>query len=105
MGRGLSEGGSGEHLEDVGPRDAQSCCRLLTFLWGDVVNSDGASSGWGRELLGLERAERGGRASGNTGTGKGNNLLKVIPGPLAEPGIKSRCAELVLRLRSRLWLH
>lgn len=34
VGRGLSEGGSGEHLEDVGPRDAQSCCCLLTFLWG-----------------------------------------------------------------------
>lgn len=100
-GGGSVRGVSGEHLEDVGPRDAQSCCHLLTFL-GDVVNS--VSLGWARALLGLGRDERG-RASRNTGTGKGNNLLRVIPGPVAEPGIKSRCAELVLGLCSCMWLH
>lgn len=65
---------------------------------------DFVSLGWGRASLGLERAERG-RASRNTGAGKGNNLLKVIPGPVAQPGIKSRCAESVLRLYSCVWLH
>lgn len=93
-------GVSSEHLEDPGMLRAAAvcspfcgeCCKLGVFL------------GLGRASLGLGRAERG-RASGNTSTGKGNNLLKVIPGPVAEPGIKSRCAELVLRSYSRMWLH
>lgn len=44
-------------------------------------------------LLGLGRVDL-----GNKGKEKGNSFPKVIPGPAAEPGIQSRCAELALGL-------
>lgn len=56
-----------------------------------------------RAWPGLERADSE-SPSGNTSTEKGNNLPKVIAGPAAEPGIKSRCAELVLGLYSHTWV-
>lgn len=81
---------------------ATAVCTPFGGVGGDA-KLDGVSSSWGcispgRASLGLERADSG-RESGNTGMGK------VIPGPAAEPGIKSRCAELVLGLYSPTWLH